>query len=335
MATDHLERPEPAGAAGRGPLRPAGPHRAELRPGPADGRGLPHAQRPDDLRPGGDDRHRRTPRPAAQELYDSCRASPARGGQAGRDPSVAACLTRPSGRERLGVEQRLDDGLPPGALLVAWCGRTPRRTRTPTPSSPARGARSGGGARCLDGSGGSDGFASSASSRRVAEWLSAHHPRVASGAPRVCHRRASRCVPPVTQTTWRAALAGWSGHCSQGLSDADRRVVLASAHRRRFARGEVVFHEADPGDTVHLVAEGRLAARRSTPAGDTVTFAILGPGDTFGEMALLGVAATPHLHGGGPRTRRDAEPGVQRGRASPRRTTPRSSGSSSRCSPSA
>ena len=73
-----------------------------------------------------------------------------------------------------------------------------------------------------------------------------------------------------------------------GLSDADTRVVLASAHRRRFARGEVVFHEADPADTVHLVVEGRFAARRSTPAGDTVTFSIVGPGDTFGEMALLG-----------------------------------------------
>jgi CRP/FNR family transcriptional regulator, cyclic AMP receptor protein len=73
-----------------------------------------------------------------------------------------------------------------------------------------------------------------------------------------------------------------------GLSYADRRVVLASAHRRRFARGEVVFHEADPADTVHLVAEGRLAVRRSTSGGDTVTFAILGPGDTFGEIAMLG-----------------------------------------------
>jgi CRP/FNR family transcriptional regulator, cyclic AMP receptor protein len=73
-----------------------------------------------------------------------------------------------------------------------------------------------------------------------------------------------------------------------GLPEADRRVVLASAHRRRFARGEVVFHELDPADTVHVVVEGRLAARRSTPAGDTVTFAILGPGDTFGELALLG-----------------------------------------------
>ncbi|GAA4411870.1 Crp/Fnr family transcriptional regulator [Fodinibacter luteus] len=72
-----------------------------------------------------------------------------------------------------------------------------------------------------------------------------------------------------------------------GLSDADRRVVLGSTHRRRFARGEVVFHEADPADTVHFVAEGRLAARRTTPDGDTVTFAVLGPGDAFGELAML------------------------------------------------
>lgn len=71
------------------------------------------------------------------------------------------------------------------------------------------------------------------------------------------------------------------------LSDADRRVVIASAHRRRFTRGEVVFHEADLADTIHFVAEGRLAVRRTTPAGDAVTFAVLGSGDVFGELAML------------------------------------------------
>ena len=71
------------------------------------------------------------------------------------------------------------------------------------------------------------------------------------------------------------------------LPDADRRVVIASAHRRRFTRGEVVFHEADLADTIHFVAEGRLAVRRTTPAGDAVTFAVLGSGDVFGELAML------------------------------------------------
>ena len=73
----------------------------------------------------------------------------------------------------------------------------------------------------------------------------------------------------------------------EGLPDADRRVVLGAARRRRFARGEVVFHEGDPAETVHLVVEGRFAARRSTDAGDTVTFAVLGPGEAFGEMAMI------------------------------------------------
>ena len=63
--------------------------------------------------------------------------------------------------------------------------------------------------------------------------------------------------------------------------------MLASTRRRRFGRGEVVFHEADLADAVHFVAEGRLAARRAPRGGDTVTFAILGPGDAFGEMAML------------------------------------------------
>ncbi|HET6967533.1 MAG TPA: Crp/Fnr family transcriptional regulator [Ornithinibacter sp.] len=76
-----------------------------------------------------------------------------------------------------------------------------------------------------------------------------------------------------------------------GLPDGDRRVVLGSTHRRRYARGESVFHEDDPADTVHFVAEGHLAVRRSTSAGDSVTFSILGPGDAFGEMAMLSAGA--------------------------------------------
>jgi CRP/FNR family transcriptional regulator, cyclic AMP receptor protein len=73
----------------------------------------------------------------------------------------------------------------------------------------------------------------------------------------------------------------------QGLPDAERRALLGSMSRRGYARGEVVFHDGDPADTVHFVAEGRLAARRSTPNGDIVTFAIVGPGDAFGELAML------------------------------------------------
>jgi CRP-like cAMP-binding protein len=73
-----------------------------------------------------------------------------------------------------------------------------------------------------------------------------------------------------------------------GLPDADVREVLAIARRRKFTRGEVVFHQDDPADTLHLVVKGRFAVRVATRLGDTVVLAVLGPGDMFGELALLG-----------------------------------------------
>ena len=50
--------------------------------------------------------------------------------------------------------------------------------------------------------------------------------------------------------------------------DAEERQRLVSAgHPRRFAAREVVFHEGDPGDTLHLVVSGRLAVRVTTRSG--------------------------------------------------------------------
>ena len=66
------------------------------------------------------------------------------------------------------------------------------------------------------------------------------------------------------------------------------RLLLSIARRRRFARGEVVFHRDDPGDSLHLIAAGHFAIKVMTPLGDTVTIGVRGPGENFGEMALVG-----------------------------------------------
>ena len=42
-------------------------------------------------------------------------------------------------------------------------------------------------------------------------------------------------------------------HLLDMLDDDEQREVLAAARRRRFKRNEVVFHDGDPGDTLHLV----------------------------------------------------------------------------------
>jgi CRP/FNR family transcriptional regulator, cyclic AMP receptor protein len=73
-----------------------------------------------------------------------------------------------------------------------------------------------------------------------------------------------------------------------GVPDADMQRVLSISRRRTFARGEVVFHHDDPADTIHLIVSGRYAVRVRTPLGDTAILTVLGPGELFGEVALLG-----------------------------------------------
>jgi CRP/FNR family cyclic AMP-dependent transcriptional regulator len=72
-----------------------------------------------------------------------------------------------------------------------------------------------------------------------------------------------------------------------GMADEDVRRLLAIARRRTFGKGEVVFHRDDPADSLHLIVRGRFGARVLTPLGDSVLVDVLGPGQAFGELALL------------------------------------------------
>jgi len=67
----------------------------------------------------------------------------------------------------------------------------------------------------------------------------------------------------------------------------DVRELLAVARRRTFAKGEVVFHRDQPADTLHLVVRGRFGVRVTTPLGESVLLDVVGPGQAFGELALL------------------------------------------------
>jgi CRP/FNR family cyclic AMP-dependent transcriptional regulator len=62
--------------------------------------------------------------------------------------------------------------------------------------------------------------------------------------------------------------------------------LLGRARKRRFERGEVVFHTGDPGDSVQVIARGHFALRLITPRGDVCMTRIFGPGDMFGRVAL-------------------------------------------------
>lgn len=78
----------------------------------------------------------------------------------------------------------------------------------------------------------------------------------------------------------------------ESLAEPERREVLQVARRRRFKKGEVLFHEGDPGDTLHLIDKGHVAMRITTPLGDAATLLVVGPGDYFGELALMSPTGT-------------------------------------------
>ncbi len=56
---------------------------------------------------------------------------------------------------------------------------------------------------------------------------------------------------------------------------------------RRFGPGQVIFHLGDPGGLLYLISRGKVKISHATPEGQEVVLAILGPGDFFGELALL------------------------------------------------
>jgi CRP-like cAMP-binding protein len=73
----------------------------------------------------------------------------------------------------------------------------------------------------------------------------------------------------------------------EALAEADLLHVADVSVPRRFAAGEVVFHEGDESDTCYVVNAGRARALREHPDGRQITLATFGPGDIFGELAMF------------------------------------------------
>lgn len=71
------------------------------------------------------------------------------------------------------------------------------------------------------------------------------------------------------------------------VPDEDVARLLSTARRRRFAKGEVLFHEGDPASSLHLIDDGRVAVRVTTPLGDVATVDVLAAGNVVGELALI------------------------------------------------
>jgi CRP/FNR family cyclic AMP-dependent transcriptional regulator len=79
------------------------------------------------------------------------------------------------------------------------------------------------------------------------------------------------------------------GRCRlfEGMGQDPLRAMARTLRARRFRRGEVLFHEGDPGDALFVVASGAVKVVVPSEDGEEAILATLRRGDFLGELALL------------------------------------------------
>lgn len=73
----------------------------------------------------------------------------------------------------------------------------------------------------------------------------------------------------------------------QKLSTMEINFLASLSREERFAPGDVIFREGDPGEKMYVVAEGTVMISKMIPGVGEEALAFLERGDYFGEMALI------------------------------------------------
>jgi len=90
-------------------------------------------------------------------------------------------------------------------------------------------------------------------------------------------------------TKMKPVAADWLAEIPffSSLDPQHREAVALHARSRSCQRGEVVVYEGEPGESVFAIRRGTLKVSMSDGLGRVTTLGIMGPGEIFGELALL------------------------------------------------
>ncbi len=72
-----------------------------------------------------------------------------------------------------------------------------------------------------------------------------------------------------------------------GIPPGELESLAPSLKTRTFARGAYLFHEGDPGGTLYVIQSGQVKISRMGRGGEEAIFAVLLPGDVFGELSVF------------------------------------------------
>jgi CRP/FNR family transcriptional regulator, cyclic AMP receptor protein len=87
------------------------------------------------------------------------------------------------------------------------------------------------------------------------------------------------------QTDVRSVLAGAS--IFEGMEASQIDALAKLAVRKRYRTREVVLRKGDPAMQIYVIASGRLKAITAGSEGRQAALSIMGPGEVFGEVAVL------------------------------------------------
>jgi CRP/FNR family transcriptional regulator, cyclic AMP receptor protein len=88
----------------------------------------------------------------------------------------------------------------------------------------------------------------------------------------------------MTSTTVRALS---QSDVFRSLDEAELVRLASACGQRTYGRGELVFLRGDPGDCMYVIAAGAVAVSMSSVGGRDLLLAVLGPNQSFGELALV------------------------------------------------
>lgn len=72
-----------------------------------------------------------------------------------------------------------------------------------------------------------------------------------------------------------------------GLEPEVRQRVIAAAVPRTYRKGQLLFVENDPGESLILLKRGAVAVFRTAPTGERAVLSVVRPPDVLGEVSLL------------------------------------------------